>query len=124
MLAEIWELWPYLRPYRFKFIGGLFLGLMAAGFGLALPYLIGVIVDAVATENTRRALPGWTPDAGTAGRILIVALVAQGACIYLHFYWVATAGQRAVATLRGAVFERLVRQRMGFFAEIPSLFQT
>jgi ATP-binding cassette subfamily B protein len=107
-LQPLKALWPFLRPYQ----GTLLLALLALGIasaaGLALPLALRNLIDHGMTKG----------DAGTVNRYFIIflgAAVIFGVFAALRFYLVTWLGERVVANVRKAVYDRVVRLDMTFF---------
>ncbi|MBL8744437.1 MAG: ABC transporter ATP-binding protein, partial [Myxococcales bacterium] len=104
------RLWPYLRPHRLQFLGSLALLLMASGFALARPTIMGQGLDGI----------GKDPHAITrAGIMLTLAIVLEQALAFPQMYLMQMAGARAMANLRRAVFEFLHSRSLSFFDRTP-----
>jgi subfamily B ATP-binding cassette protein MsbA len=104
------RLLPLVRPYRGALAvatGALILG---AALNLALPLVMGRLVDAAFAPGARGLL-----DRIALGLLGIVVL--QALLNALQAYLLSATGERAVAGLRRALFARLLEQPPGFFAD-------
>ncbi|MBW7922802.1 MAG: ATP-binding cassette domain-containing protein [Rubellimicrobium sp.] len=106
-------LWPFLRPYRAMVVAALLALVVTAGVSLALPLAARLVVDAF----------GEGGGAGTAlldanfGLALVLAvLLAVGTAI--RYYLVTRLGERVVADIRKAVFDRVIGMSPAFFERI------
>lgn len=109
-IGALAELWPFIRPYRWM-LGFAFVALtMTAMVSLVLPIAVRRVVD-----NFQSGLTPLLNQYFTAA-ILIVALLALGAG--LRYYLVTRLGERVVADIRKAVFDRMVGMSPAFFENI------
>ena len=109
-IGALAELWPFMRPYRVM-LGFAFVALtLTAMVSLILPLAVRRVVD-----NFQL---GLTPllNQYFAAAILIVALLALGTG--LRYYLVTRLGERVVADIRKAVFDRMVGMSPSFFENI------
>jgi len=132
------RLWPYVMPYRGRFIAGLLCG-MGAGmvnglYGLVIKYVsdqafaanAAASKGAMATAAAHASGGGVQIKAvlGTCALIPLVMLV-RSTLNYLNSYWVAWVGFRVLTDLRNAIFNSVIHQSMSFFNQAQSgqLFQ-
>ncbi len=109
-IGALAELWPFMRPYRWM-LGFAFVALtMTAMVSLVLPIAVRRVVD-----NFQSGLTPLLNQYFTAA-ILIVALLALGTG--LRYYLVTRLGERVVADIRKAVFDRMVGMSPAFFENI------
>ncbi|MEO6079003.1 MAG: ABC transporter transmembrane domain-containing protein [Steroidobacteraceae bacterium] len=107
-LQPLGALWPFLRPYRGTLALALLALIIASAAGLALPKAVGNLIDHGMAVR----------DASTVNRYFIAFLVAAvvfGIFAALRFYLVTWLGERVVANVRKAVYDRVVRMDMTFF---------
>jgi ATP-binding cassette, subfamily B, bacterial len=107
-LQSLAALWPFLRPYRGTLVLALLALLIASAAGLALPVAVRYLIDHGMA----------TGDAGTVNSYFIAflgAAVVFGIFAALRFYLVTWLGERVVANVRKAVYDRVVRMDMTFF---------
>lgn len=112
-LNALGALWPFIRPYRRIAFAALLALVFTAGISLALPLAARLVVDAF----------GEGGDAGTAlldanfGLALVLAvLLAVGTAV--RYYLVTRLGERVVADIRKAVFDRVIGMSPVFFERI------
>ncbi len=107
-LRPLNALWPFLRPYRGTLVLAMLALIIASAAGLALPVAVRYLIDhGMATR-----------DAGTVNSYFIAflgAAVVFGVFAALRFYLVTWLGERVVANVRKAVYDRVVRLDMTFF---------
>jgi ATP-binding cassette, subfamily B, bacterial MsbA len=104
------QLFNFVRPYRYRLY--LALVVIAAGslLGLAGPYTLQFLVDAVFQQN----------DTGLLNRItmvLIAIFATQSAFYFIRAYLLAFIGERVMADLRITLFEHLQSLSLSFFNE-------
>ncbi|MET0292373.1 MAG: ABC transporter transmembrane domain-containing protein, partial [Steroidobacteraceae bacterium] len=99
---------PFLRRYRGTLWAALLALVVASGAMLAVPYAVRLLIDQGMAAG----------DAGTINRYFLgflgVALVF-GVFAALRFYLVTWLGERVVADVRTAVYQRVLRMDMTFF---------
>ena len=104
------RLWPRIRPF-WPELTGAFVALVLAGLiGLAFPLIVRELLDAAFEARNRAML----------NRIaigLVGLFVAQAALNLIQTFLLGATGERAVAGLRQELFEQLLRQPPGFFAD-------
>ncbi len=107
-LRPLKALWPFLVRYRGTFLLALVALVVASGALLALPVAVRYLID--------RAITGG--DQATVNRYFLAflgAAVALGVFAAMRFYLVSWLGERVVADIRSAVYDRVVRMDMTFF---------
>ena len=98
---------PFLSPYRIlAVLAGLAL-MLTAGLSLALPMAVRRVVDNFGTESDALL------DKYFAAAVAIAALLALGTG--LRYALVSRLGERVVADIRKAVFDRVIGMSPGFF---------
>jgi ATP-binding cassette subfamily B protein len=99
---------PFLRPYRGLMLAALAALLVASTALLALPVALRFLIDNGFVANditTVNRYFGW----------FFLAAAAFGGFAALRFYLVTRLGERVVADIRSAVYERVVRMDPTFF---------
>ncbi len=107
-LKPLATLWPFIRPYRATLAAALGALLVAAVAMLALPVALRYLID--------RGFAGG--DVGTINRYFawfLAAAVVFGGFAALRFYLVSWLGERVVADIRTAVYDRVIRMDPLFF---------
>jgi ATP-binding cassette subfamily B protein len=107
-LRPLVALWPFLRPYRFVLLSAVVALVVASSALMVLPVAGRRLID-------QGMAPG---DAHTVNRYFIVFLGASvmlGVFAALRFYLVTWLGERVVADVRRAVYDRVVRMDLSFF---------
>ena len=107
-LKPLRSLLPYLAAYRGRMALALVALLVAAGAMLALPMALKNVID-----------QGFSSaNAAAIDRYFLLLLLAAGvfaAFASLRFYLVGWIGERVVADIRSAVYERVIRMDPAFF---------
>ena len=109
-LGALAELWPFLRPYR-MLMGAAVLALMlTATVSLILPMAVRRVVDNFGAED------GSVLDQYFLAALGIAGLLAIGTG--LRYALVTRLGERVVADIRKAVFDRVIGMSPAFFDHI------
>ncbi len=106
-LQPLRALWPFLRPYRGTLVVATLALVVASGALLALPMAVRYLVDVISSGHTEALNRYFFAFLGAA--------VAMGVFAALRFYMVTWLGERVVANVRAAVYDRVVRMDMTFF---------
>ncbi len=107
-LKPLAALAPFLRPYRRRALLALFALLVAAAAMLALPIALRQLIDHGLAANSATTINRYF--LGFLG-----AAVAFGGFAALRFYHVTWLGERIVADVRSAVYNRVIRMDPTFF---------
>ncbi|GBC84391.1 putative ABC transporter ATP-binding protein [bacterium HR11] len=111
--AFLRRVWPYVRPYRYRFLGGLvYLGLLA-GLELTLPLWTKLAID-------RYFVPGrWSAGVWLLG-VYALTLGLIGLLQYLQGYFIDVTAYRAMRDLRCHTFRHLLTLPIAFFQRQPT----
>jgi ABC-type multidrug transport system fused ATPase/permease subunit len=112
-LHKIGRLLSYIKPYKAKFIGGLFFLILSSLVGLAFPGFFGALIDASQGIQRYKFIPA---DLTTIGEIAIVILFVQGFVSFFRITWFVQVAENALAALRRDTYFKLVTLPMNFFA--------
>lgn len=121
-LGPLTKLWPFVRRYPGRLIGFMIFLILSSVFTLALPGVLKVVVDCgfsdVAPDYCAR-LP-VDPAQGVDGyfKLFIGFAIFFASFGALRFFFITTLGQRVVADLRRAVFDRLTTLSPDYFERI------
>lgn len=100
-------LWPFIAPYRaLVVLAGLAL-MLTAGLSLTLPLAVRRVVDGFSVENSALL------DRYFTAALIVAALLALGTGA--RFYLVSRLGERVVADIRRALFDRMIGMSPAFF---------
>ncbi len=109
-IGPIAGLWPFLLPYRGLMGAALGALVITACLSLALPLAVRRVVDQFGGEDLAKM------DAYFAAAVGIAALLGLGTA--LRFYFVTRLGERVVADIRKAVYDRVIRMSPAFYERI------
>ncbi len=109
-LRALTALWPFVRPYRMMLWAAVFALTATAMISLALPIAVRRVVDGF--ETSASALL----DSYFAAALGIALLLAIGTG--LRYYLVTRLGERIVADIRKAVFDRMIGMSPAFYEKI------
>ena len=104
------ELWPFLHPYRLLVLGALFALVLTASVSLILPLAVRRVVDNFGTHDNAIL------DQYFMAALGIAALLALGTG--LRYMLVTRLGERVVADIRKAVFDRVIGMSPSYFENI------
>ncbi|MDQ2089932.1 ABC transporter transmembrane domain-containing protein [Marimonas arenosa] len=104
------QLAPFMRPYRVLVALAGFALVLTASLSLALPMAVRRVVDNFGTESDALL------DKYFGAAVIIAALLALGTG--LRYALVTTLGERVVADIRKAVFDRVIAMSPGFFERL------
>ncbi|MEO1240235.1 MAG: ABC transporter transmembrane domain-containing protein, partial [Pseudomonadota bacterium] len=106
-VGALGELWPFLKPYRLMLAAALAALTLTAVVSLILPIAVRRVIDNF-NLNEGEILGSYSLAAlGIAG------LLAVGTA--LRYYLVTRLGERVVADIRKAVFDRMIGMSPAFF---------
>nr|WP_234951983.1 ABC transporter transmembrane domain-containing protein [Paracoccus solventivorans] len=108
-IGALKALWPFMRPYRLRLLAALAALLLTAAVSLVLPVAVRRIVD------------GFDQGAGLLDQyflaaLAIAALLAVGTA--LRYALVTLLGERVVADIRRAVFDRVIGLSPAFYERV------
>lgn len=109
-LKNLRTLWGFVRPYKFQLVMAAFFLLVAAGTSLAIPRAMGNIVDKEFNAESATLVNDYF-------LILVAIVVVMAVATAFRFYFVTWLGERVVADIRKAVYERLITLSPEFFEE-------
>ena len=97
-LNQIGRLFAFVRPYRFRLYAGIVTIIIGSLLGLAGPYTLQFLIDAVFKNNNARLLNQITV-------ILIGIFLLQSVFYFLRAYLLSFIGERVMADLRIPAFQ-------------------
>lgn len=109
-LRELFKLYSFLRPYRWRFALGLSFLLVSTAASLMFPKLLGDMVD---MGNSGRILE----EINRTGLILLVILLIQALFAYMRTRIFVSVTERTLASIRQSLYNHLIRLPMSFFSE-------
>lgn len=107
------RLWPFVRPYGWRLLGGVAAVLIGAAAMVSIPQLVRVLVDDALNQRNAASLN----YAVLAIMLVVVALVAT---TYIRAYLLRISGLRISIDLRTALFKHLLSHPVSFFETRPS----
>ena len=107
-LRPLRALAPFLRPYRSTLVFALAALLTASAAMLSLPIAFRFLVDQGLAASSAETINQYF-------LVFLLAAVALGGFSALRFYLVSWLGERVVADVRDAVYQRVLRMDPGFF---------
>ena len=109
-LGALAELWPFMRPYRALLAAAITALVLTAAVALTLPLAVRRVVDNFNGED------GTLLDQYFAGALGIAVLLAIGTG--LRYLLVTRLGERVVADIRKAVFDRVIGMSPAFYERL------
>ena len=109
-IGQLGRISEFIRPYRFRLIIGLIIITIGSLLGLAGPYTLQFLVDAVFKKN----------DPGMLNRITLILIgifLLQSVTYFFRSYLLAFVGERVMADLRIRLFEKLESLSLSYFNE-------
>lgn len=109
-LKELFKLYMFLKPYRWKFALGMLFLLISSGASLMFPKFLGDMVD---MGNKGKMLN----EISRTGSIIIAILVIQAVFSYSRTRIFVSVTEKTLASIRQSVYNHLIKLPMAFFAE-------
>ena len=109
-IGALRQLWPFMTPYRGMMLAALGALTLTAVVSLILPLAVRRVID-----NFEGAATSIL-DQYFGAALMIAALLAVGTA--LRYYLVTRLGERVVADIRMAVFDRMISMSPAFFEKI------
>ncbi len=109
-IGALKALWPFMSPYRGMIVAALGALVLTAMVSLVLPLAVRRVIDNFDVEN------GEILESYFAAAIGIAALLAVGTA--MRYYLVTRLGERVVADIRKAVFDRMIGMSPAFYEKI------
>ena len=109
-IGALAALWPFMRPYKPMLLAALLALVVTASISLILPIAVRQVIDGF-NASEGRILDGYFLAA-----MIVATLLAIGTG--LRYYLVTRLGERVVADIRKAVFNRMIGMSPAFFENI------
>ncbi len=109
-LSNLKTLWTFMKPYKLQMVLATFFLLIAAATALAIPRAMGDVVDNEFNANSAQMVNDYF-------LVLVGVVIVMAISTAFRFYFVTWIGERVVADIRKAVYERLITLSPEFFEE-------
>lgn len=106
-------IFKYIKPYKYKFIGGLIFISLSAGSTMAFPYLLGELISS-AKSITEGKVAAHGPT--TIALVMMGLLTLQMLFSFMRVYLFTAVGENAVADMRKDIYQRMIMMPMDFFS--------
>lgn len=106
---DLRRLLSYARPYRGRLAVALLSLLIAGALGLAVPPVVGILIDAAVVKHDSQKLNQFV-------LVLIGVFACQAGFSFLRTYLLSYTGERIVADLRTQLYNHLTALSVAFFA--------
>lgn len=113
LLKKALKIFTYLKPYRGKFIWGMFFLILSSLTMLAFPALLGAMIDAAQGQQTYPWLPA---DLLSIGGIAMTLLFFQSVLSFGRIRFFVEIAEKALASIRKDTYHRLITLPIEFFA--------
>ena len=112
-LNNVIKLLSYIKPYRAKFIAGMFFLFISSLVGLSFPAILGALIDAAQGTHKFKFLPLSITAIGLGGFAL---LFAQAFVSFFRVVWFVQVAEKSLADIRRDTYFKLITLPMNFFA--------
>ncbi|TSD66646.1 ATP-binding cassette domain-containing protein [Inquilinus sp. KBS0705] len=112
-LKNVGKLLSYIKPYRAKFIAGMFFLFISSLVGLSFPAILGALIDAAQGTHKFKFLPLSITAIGLGGFAL---LFAQAFVSFFRVVWFVQVAEKSLADIRRDTYFKLITLPMNFFA--------
>ncbi len=109
-LDQFKRMFQFVRPYRFQLYGAMVAVVVGSLLGLAGPYTLQFLIDAVFEQNNAALLNQIT-------LILIAIFLLQSLFYFIRSYLLAFIGERVMADMRIKLFSHLQSLSLSFYNE-------
>ena len=113
LIKSIGDLWPYLKPFKWKFIWALLLAGVLTVIGLLPPLVMRRLVNDVASDGQYGLLPLLI------GALFGITLLRAG-MTYMNARAIAIVGRRIVASIRNDLYQHLLHLPLRFHDKTPT----
>lgn len=108
------RLYSYIRPYRGKFYGALFLILLTILLNGILPYMVGLPTTEI-TKNVLEKVPVNFPYISKILLMILILVIVASVTQFLANYLMTTVVQKAMKDLRTELAEKINRLPVSYF---------
>jgi len=109
-LGPLRQLFPFLRPYASMLWGALVALVLTAGLSLVFPLIVRGVVDGFSADNL-----------ANIDHVFIYAILLAGAMAIataIRFYLVTRLGERVIADIRKAIYDKVIGMSPAFYERI------
>jgi ATP-binding cassette subfamily B protein len=121
-LKPLAALWPFVQRYPGRLVGFLIFLVLSTVFTLSLPGALKAIIDCGFSDEAPAYCANFPVDASTGVdgyfQLFILFAILFSSFGALRFYFITTLGQRVIADLRRAVFDRLTALSPAYFERV------
>lgn len=123
-LQPLIKLWPFIRPYPGQLLAFLFFLILSAMGSLTMPWIVKLIIDCGFGDGASSISVCASIASDTGGSLnryfLLAAIFAVIFSITgaLRFFFITRLGQRVIADIRKAVFDRLTYLSPAYFERV------
>lgn len=121
-LKPLAALWPFVLRYPGRLVGFVVFLVLSTVFTLSLPGALKAIIDCGFSDEAPAYCANFPVDATTGVdgyfQLFILFAILFSSFGALRFYFITTLGQRVIADLRRAVFDRLTSLSPAYFERI------
>lgn len=121
-LKPLAALWPFVLRYPGRLVGFLIFLVLSTIFTLSLPGALKAIIDCGFSDEAPTYCANFPIDASTGVdgyfQLFILFAILFSSFGALRFYFITTLGQRVIADLRRAVFDRLTSLSPAYFERV------
>ncbi len=111
-VAALRGLWPFLKPYRRMAVTAALALVLTASISLILPLAVRRVIDGFGVERAAML------DQYFGAAMLVAAFLAVGTGV--RYYYVTRLGERVVADIRRALFDKVIGMSPAYFENIMS----
>ncbi len=112
-IKNLFILIKYLKPYKGKFILGIFFLIVSSLSGLVFPKAMGMLIDAA----TGQAGTGFAMSINSIAIVLLGVLLLQATFSFFRIIWFVEVAERALADIRKDTYFKLITLPMRFFSQ-------
>lgn len=121
-LKPLAALWPFVKRYPGRLVGFLVFLVLSTVFTLSLPGALKAIIDCGFSDDAPVYCTNFPVDTSTGVdgyfQLFILFAILFASFGALRFYFITTLGQRVIADLRRAVFDRLTVLSPSYFERV------
>ena len=114
-LRQALMIFGYLKPYRWKFAGGLLFIALSSLTTMSFPYLLKKLIDSANTSIVHQ--PGFFFTPGRIAAEMIGLLSLQMVISFVRVYLFTSVGEMSLADMRRDIFQKMITMPMDFFAQ-------